>query len=326
MLSLRENMELIYQRKEPEYMPLASDFDVAILDSLDFVNERPVVPGVNKDWFGQKWTYEETVGAANPTPGCPLVTDITQWKEKMEFPDFEKLDWEGHAAKNTASWDKEQRMSRITIGFGLWERMFSVMPFEDALCSLLEEPEACFNFFEAIADHKIRLHDKILKYYKPDILVMHDDYGTSQGMFMAPNVWRELVKPHLKRVVEHVQSYGCIYEHHNCGYFRPITEDMLELGIHATNTVHVSNDIAYIKKTYGKDMTLLGGFDNQFLDSPASSEEEIRANVRKTMDIMAPGGGYLPWYNSTSKTNAPIIADEIRQYSKNFYQLRPEFR
>ena len=202
MLNLRENMELVYQREEPEYMPFMSDFDVASLDALDFVNERPVVPGVNKDWFGQSWTYEPKVKAANPTPGCPLVTDITLWKEQMTFPDIDALDWEGHAARDTASWDRKNKMSRITIGFGLWERMFSVMPFDDALCALMEEPEACYDFFSAVADHKIRLHDKILKYYKPDILVMHDDYGTSQGLFMSVKVWRELIKPHLNHKIQ----------------------------------------------------------------------------------------------------------------------------
>ncbi len=325
MLNLRENMELVYQREEPEYMPFMSDFDVASLDALDFVNERPVVPGVNKDWFGQSWTYEPKVKAANPTPGCPLVTDITLWKEQMTFPDIDALDWEGHAARDTASWDRKNKMSRITIGFGLWERMFSVMPFDDALCALMEEPEACYDFFSAVADHKIRLHDKILKYYKPDILVMHDDYGTSQGLFMSVKVWRELIKPHLKRVVEHVQSYGCIYEHHNCGYFDPLTNDMLEIGIHATNPVHISNDLEHMKKTYGKDLTMVGGFHNQLLDSPRSTEEEIRASVRKTMDIMAPGGGYIPRFTSTSNA-VTIVMDEITKYSANFYQPRPEFR
>ena len=56
------------------------------------------IPGVAKDWFGQSWTYEPKIKAANPTPGIHLVPDITRWKEYMKFPDLSKLDWEGHAA------------------------------------------------------------------------------------------------------------------------------------------------------------------------------------------------------------------------------------
>ena len=185
-----------------------------------------------------------------------MLTDITRWKEVLTFPNLEKLDWEGHAAKDTAIWDRDNRFSRITIGFGLWERLFSIMPFEDALCALVEEPEACYDFFGAIADHKIRLHELAIKYYKPDVLVMHDDYGNNKNLFMSPESWRKLIKPHLKRVVDSVQSQGVIYEHHNCGYFRSILDDMLEIGISATNPVHVSNDLPSLKKEYGGRMTI----------------------------------------------------------------------
>ena len=322
MISYKENMLLVYSHQEPTYMPLMSDFDTANLNSADFVNERPAIPGINRDWFGQSWTYEPTVKAANPTPGQPLVTDITCWKEQMKFPDLDELDWEDRSACDTSGWDRKNRMSRITVGFGLWERMFSVMSFDEALCALLEEPQACYDFFCAVADHKIRLHDKILKYYKPDILVMHDDYGTSAGMFMAPDTWRRLLKPHLKRVVEHVRSCGCIYEHHNCGYFEPITEDLLEIGIEATNPLHISNDISHMKKVYGSRLVLLGGFHTQLLDRFNISEEEARKSVRYTMDTLAPGGGYIPFYVSTGPMGT-AVQDEIITYSANFYGPRP---
>lgn len=323
MLSLRENMELVYDHKEPAYLPLMEDFDTAVLDAMDFVNERPNIPGVNKDWFGQSWTYEANTKAGNPTPGCCLVTDITRWKEQMLFPDLDKLDWEGRSRSQTAGWDRENRMSKITLGFGMWERLFSVMPFDEALIALVEEPDACYEFFQAVADHKIRLHEKVIQYYRPDVIVMHDDYGTSAGMFMAPETWRELLKPHLQRIVDHIQNHGVIYEHHNCGYFVPIMEDMIEMGIGATNPLHVSNDITYMKEKYGDKMVFLGGFDNQLIDSPVTSEEEVRANVRETMDILAPGGGFIPRYTGIGQ-NTPILMDEVRKYGKNFYGPRPK--
>lgn len=324
MITLRENMKRVYEHKEPEYMPFFTDFDSVFLAGMDFVNERPEIPGVNKDWFGQSWTWEEKSSAANPTPGSPLLTDITKWKEVVKFPDLEKLDWEGHAAKDTAGWDRENRFSRVTIGFGLWERLFSIMPFEDALCALLEEPEACYEFFGAVADHKIRLHDLVIKYYKPDVLIMHDDYGNHKNLFMAPDVWRELIKPHLKRVVEHVQSKGVIYEHHNCGYWASIAEDMLEIGIGATNSVHVSNGLADIKKAYGDRMVLVGGFNNQMYGRMNVTEEEIRENIRETFEILAPGGGYIPMCAVAYSQYDDVINDEITKCAKKYYGPRPE--
>lgn len=322
MITLKENMKLVYDHKEPAYMPLMQDFDVAVLDDMDFVNERPNIPRVNKDWFGQKWTYEANTKAANPTPGCPLVTDITRWEEQMLFPDLDKLDWKGQSEVHTARWDREGRMSKITLGFGMWERLFSVMSFDEALMALVEEPEACYEFFGAVADHKIKLHEKVIQYYKPDVIVMHDDYGTSAGMFMAPETWRKLLRPHLQRIVDHIQGHGVIYEHHNCGYFAPITEDMIAMGIGATNPLHVSNDLRHMKECYGDRMVFLGGFNNQLVDSPVTSEEEVRASVRETLDILAPGGGFVPRYTGIGN-NTQILFDEVQKYGRKFYGPRP---
>ena len=102
----------------------------------------------------------------------------------------------------SASWDREKHLTRINDLFGPWERMFSVMEFQEALCALVEEPEACYDFFGAIADHKIRLYEYIIRYYQPDILCMHDDYGHGKGMFMSPETWRALIKPHLQRIID----------------------------------------------------------------------------------------------------------------------------
>lgn len=324
MITLKENMRLVYDHKVPEFMPFMTDFNSAFLVGMDFVNERPEVPGVNKDWFGQSWTWEELSSACNPTPGCHLLKDITQWRDVIKFPDLDKLDWEGHAAKDTANWDRENKFSRITIGFGLWERLFSIMNFEDALCALIEEPEACYDFFGAIADHKIRLHELAIKHYKPDVLIMHDDYGNHKNLFMSPKSWRELIKPHLKRIVDSVQSQGVIYEHHNCGYFESIIEDMLEIGIGATNPVHISNNLANLKKNYGNRMVMVGALDIQMYGNLNVTEDDIRKNIRDTFALMAPGGGFIPMCAVAYSKFDDVINDEMVQCAKLYYGPRPD--
>lgn len=323
MLTLKENMMRLYNHQEPEYQPLYSDFNSAMPAGMDFINERPEIPGTNLDWFGQSWTWEEKTHAANPTPGKPLLTDITEWREKVKFPDLDAIDWESHAAKDTAGWDRENKMSRVTVGFGLWERLFSIMPFEDALCALVEEPEECYEFFGAVADHKIKLHDKVIQYYKPDILCMHDDYGNGSNLFMDPETWRRVLKPHLKRVVDAVQSKGVIYEHHNCGYFAPLMDDMIEIGIGATNPVHSSNDIVWLKEHYGDKMTFLGGFDAQMYCRPDATEEQIRADIEHVFDVMAPGTSFVPLCISFWSKHMPFIGQEIARCAAKYHGPRP---
>ncbi len=323
-LSYRDNMMMALEHKEPEYMPLVSDFDMAYPGGLDFVCEAPKVPGVNKDWFGQSWTYAENIGACNPTPGDHLLDDITKWKDVVKFPTFEQMDWEGHAAEDTKKWNREERLSRVTIGYGMWERLFCIMPFSDALCSLVDEPEACYEFFGAVADHKIRLHEYVIKYYKPDLLVMHDDYGSGGGMFMSPEVWRKLLKPHLQRIIDHVRSHGVMYEHHCCGYFAPIIPEIAEMGAVSFNSVHKSNNPAELKKQIGDKITFVGGFDTQFMDTDSATEDEIRAHIRKTIDELAPGGSWIPRFMLANRARNPIVNDEILKYgATHYYGKRP---
>ena len=47
MLTLKENMLRVYRHQEPEYTPLFSDFNSAMLGGMDFINERPEIPGVS---------------------------------------------------------------------------------------------------------------------------------------------------------------------------------------------------------------------------------------------------------------------------------------
>ena len=325
-LSFKENALLALQHKEPEYFPITSDMDTCAPRGVGFIQETSCTTGVGLDWFGQSWTFEPNIGGANPTPGVHLVPDITRWKEFMQFPDLSKLDWEGYAARDTANWDREHKLSRVMVGYGMWERMFSVMDFEDALCALMEEPEACYEFFGAVADHKIRLYDYLIRYYKPDILIMHDDYGSGGGMFMPPQTWRELLKPHLQRIIDSITSKGVMYDHHCCGYFAPILGEIADMGTTATNTMHVCNDPAKLKKEIGHKMCFIGGFDTQFIDKASSTEEEIRASIRKTIDELAPGGSFIGSCAITNKSRSLICEDEMIRYGSTKYTCpRPDF-
>lgn len=324
-LSYKENALLALQHKEPEYLPMITDIQTYTPLGMDYVCEYTNVPGEALDWFGQSWTFEPAIGAANPTPGKHLVEDITTWRDVMKFPDLSKLDWKGHAEKDTANWDREHRLTRINDVFGPWERMFSVMEFQEALCALMEEPEACYDFFGAVADHKIRMYEYIIDAYKPDIICMHDDYGHGKGMFMSPATWRQLIKPHLQRIINAVTSHGVLYEHHCCGYFAPILGEIADMGCVASNTMHISNNPAELKKEIGHKMCFIGAFDTQKMDSPTISEEEIRACVRETLDEMAPGGSYITLFGMKTKGRNDLISDEVRRYSGHFYTCpRPD--
>ena len=83
---------------------------------------------------------------------------------------------------------------------------------------------------------------------------------------------------------------------HCCGGVRPLLPDLIEAGLDAINPVQISckgMDAAGLKQDFGKDITFWGGgCDTQWILAHATSEE-IRVHVKKQIEIMRPGGGFV---------------------------------
>jgi uroporphyrinogen decarboxylase len=51
-------------------------------------------------------------------------------------------------------------------------------------------------------------------------------------------------------------------------------------------------DLAEIKTRYGDQLVFCGAVDTHHI-LPMGSQQEVRAEVKRVIDIMAPGGGYM---------------------------------
>lgn len=324
-ISLKENMLRVMQHKEPDYLPMRSDFIVGFSSACNEAGTGTKEAPISNDWFGRKWVFEHNIGGSAPDANFRIIEDITEWESVIKFPDLSQIDWEAAATKDTANWNRENKMVRYISGSGPWEQLYESIDFVEALCALEEEPEACYEFFSAFADYKIRLHDYAIKHYKPDIITMHDDYGSAQGLFMSPNTWRKLLKPHLKKIVEHCQANGVIYQHHCCGYMASLIEEMADdLGVTSWQLIHPSNNPAELYKKIGKKVSLIDGLlDNAKIDTENITEEEIRNIVREAVDAICPGGAPVVISASTVKSfpeRQAIVDDELLKYAQKYYK------
>jgi hypothetical protein len=286
------------------------------------------------DGYGVHQTAtKESGGAFTPTPtATPVLTDITRWKEQVTFPDYEAVDYEKIAAqdKEIFNLDPENFVQDLFCANGMFERLHFLMGFENALMAIMEEPEDVYNLAGAIADKKIEFIKKAAKYYKLDYFTYLDDYSHKTGLFMSKNTFREIFKPHLKRIVDAVKETDMTFKMHCCGKMEDLFDDFLDLGITAFDPVQCVNNIPEMKKkTLGK-VGLMGGLDVQgVIDMPDTSEEALRKEVRRCIDTYAEGGGYMVYAASTHMYNpaayAPdgrlgIIMDECAKYGKDYYK------
>ena len=285
---------------------------ISIWDILQFTGEAAI-----DNWGG-------TIRFLPGDPGwIPIVNesnkvikDITKWRDYVHFPEIPALDW-SDAKKQADAIDRETTFVAVPSFRGLFERAHCLMPFEEVLITMYEEPECLEEFFSAYADWKIKVFEQLIDNVKPDMIHSHDDWGSKTGLFMSPAKFRELLKPHYIRMYDYVKKRGVLVQHHTDTYGMGLEVDMVEMGIDMWEGVMPSNDIQQIKKNTGGKLMLIGGIEQTLIDRADATEDVIRAEVRRAIDEYAPGGAYLPCIPSIECINehaTPIAIDECNRY------------
>ena len=323
MQTKKEALLAIYRGEMPEFIPA----ETTCTSGVVFPGDRYFGENVTgDDWWGVNWTQlgpDPGLDGSMVTPFTELFEDMEEWKDKVKFPDLDKLPVKQILEGMSANLDRENNVTHVLMLSGAFERMNEMVGMENALCAFYECPEAVREFFEAMCEYKLKCINLAYEAVHPDIIHMHDDWGTSSNMFFSPEFWREFIKPIEKRYADRIHELGMIYEHHSCGYITQIIPDLAEIGVDCINPLNACNDMVWIKENYGDKITLKGGIDNQRIDMAGVSEAEIRREARRAMDAYAPGGRYIPAFIYSSARVRDIFNDEVEKYGASIYTQRP---
>ncbi len=330
-LKPKENFMEVINFGKPEYIP----FEMGVVNMLGLMPnahfEQPVPMGpqgvgkIEKDAFGVEWTASSD--GMVPVNDHFLLEDVTEWRDVVKIPDVNEFSWEQMAEKELANADPD-KVNLVPLNNGLFDRLMACMGFNEGLCALYEEPEACKEFFEAVADYKIAYIDKICEYYKPDVIQYVDDLAHANGMFMSPEVYRQLIKPQHKRIIDAIKSHGVVMEQHTCGKCEQIIPDYIEMGVQIWFPAQTSNHLKEIHDTH--KIALDFGMDSQgVLKDLNVSEEILRSETDKAVRELGDGGGLilspllLPRTMESSLAGgdrrAQIIKDELGKVGKYNY-------
>jgi len=317
----RENTLRALRRQKPEWIPEFHK-EVDVLLNPSYQKERIHTPG-GFDWFGVYWReYMPNVDGHDY-----VLKDITKWRETIKFPDLDAIDWESCAAHDTANLDRENKVFWIANPIGLFERLHALMSFEDALMCFYEEPEELQSLIDALTDFKIDLLGRAIKYYKPDVIQMHDDYGTQLSTFISPELWRKFFKKNIKRISDFVKSHGVVFLLHSCGKVESLIGDFVECGVDGWDSVQKCNDLPAIAKEYGDRICFTPAIGAQPLNGKGDySEEEARAEIRWFIDNMGQFGGLVPRPVAgmiISPETSAFMQDEVMIYGREYYKRNP---
>lgn len=285
----KENCLEVINWGKPEYVPMTNEA-YHFCRMATGMADQPWTGGT--DPFGINWVA--TPEGAIPEPNKFLFDDIADWRKHVVFPDPNKMDFESCAKIDLETADRSARLINVLNVAGLFERLVAFMGFENALCSFLENPEDCTDFFYAMAQYKIKCLNRVIDTYKPDVITYFDDMATARGLFMSLETYRTLIKPYHKMIVEAVTSRGVVFTQHMCGKCEDILEDLVEIGVKIWSSAQVMNDLNRVKVNFYKRLIIEGGWDSSGPCSYNNASVEMAiTEAMRCIEEYRLGGGYI---------------------------------
>ncbi len=163
------------------------------------------------------------------------------------------------------------------------------------LLDCYDDPAWAGSVLDGLADYYIELGIRAVE-EGVDVIRIGDDVGTQTGLLIPPELWRDLVRPRLNRMIKAFKKKNTeiIIQYHSCGDISPIIGDLVELGVEFLSTLQQVGkmNISMIKKEFGDKLAFKGGLDTQYI-LPHGTPEEIRREVKNIIGTLGAGGGYV---------------------------------
>jgi uroporphyrinogen decarboxylase len=160
-------------------------------------------------------------------------------------------------------------------------------------------------FVDALMDKLLELQlahaERVLACTGPDgldvAICTADDLGMQTGLLISPEHYRRFIKPRQRTFFEYVKRHSRAKIFMHCdGAVYPLIPDFIEIGVDVLNPVQVEcagmGDTRRLKREFGKDLAFWGALDNQHVLS-FGTPQDVRDEVRRRIDDLAPGGGYV---------------------------------
>jgi len=156
------------------------------------------------------------------------------------------------------------------------------------------------------------------------VFVCGTDLGTQQSQFCSVETFRKLYFPYYKLVNDWVhRNTGWKTFKHSCGAVEPLIEPFIEAGFDILNPVQVTAsgmEAAHLKKTYGDRIVFWGGGVDTQTTFAFGTPGQVRDQVLRRMEVLAPGGGFI--FNAvhniqatTPVANIAAMIDAVKEFN-----------
>jgi uroporphyrinogen decarboxylase len=199
---------------------------------------------------------------------------------------------------------------------GIFEMAQRIVGMETLLVMMGLNKALAAALFDKLAELKLSFWEMALPELADviDVISQADDYGTQASQIISPRMFREQLKPRWKIIFDRLRVLAPDARRffHSCGNVRPLLPDYIELGVEILNPVHVratGMEPVALKRDFGDVLTFWGGgVDTQGV-LPNGTPIEVKEDVRRNIEALAPGGGFV--FNTVHNIQADVPAENL---------------
>ena len=283
--------EDLYQRYQVDFRPVCMKgpwgFEPTEMPHDSFYDEY------NVRWKKASYYYD---AVERPVAGCTLGDlDKAVWPDPYDPGRVAGLRAEAKALYENTDYAV---VADIMCG-GPFEQACMIRGYEQFCVDLHWDPVFAEALLDKITETDIALWDVFLTAVGDyaQVVCQGDDVGIQNSLYISPEMYRKVVKPRQRQIWDYIHSRtDAKVFYHSCGAVYDVIPDFIEIGVDILNPIQRSAagmDISRLKREFGDDLCFWGGGIDVQQVLPFASLREIGEDVRRTIEIMAPGGGYV---------------------------------
>jgi len=245
-------------------------------------------PSLQRDEFGTVWLRDKG------------LREIGDWGGIREFPlkeprlgdyKFPDPNDPGRYRHMRADWLTSSDRYVILASNGLFDVCWHLRGFEEFLMDMAYEKAFVNGLLDRILEYNLAVISNI-----PDTvdgIRFGEDWGQQDGMLMGKPYWEEYLKPRLRKMYGLARSRGFDVFIHSCGDISAVFGDLADMGVQVVNPVQPEvMDVAFLKREYGRDLTLYGALGSQST-IPHGTPAEVVDEAKRMVELLGKGGGYI---------------------------------
>ena len=259
--------------------------------------------------FGQTILYPENE-AAHPDYKQCLIRDMEDYA-KLEPID---LPPQGRMMKAVQLNDMlVRRMGKeypvVAFVFGPMGTLSMMRGQSNLYMDLVDDPDAVHQGLRAVTDTLKKYIDRLISTGVSAIML---DTLFSSRSILSKRMWKAFEYDYVKELADYILARGCMTMIHNCGegiYFDVQIESIRPSAISFQHLPDDCTSPQELKQKYGDKTCFIGCIEPTW--APFAPEEELRAEIRRQIDVYAPGGGFILATGCEYSANADFRAAQI---------------